>query len=158
MAVDLEAMSPADAEFARRHLRIEPRRFNVVISKAAKSRDEPKMSTPELEFMKRARCAVAKGNLFAVEYQPPPFELEGNTTYRADFRLWLSDSTSICVETKARWMHSENVTRMKLRQCSDRYPEHTWWLARWDKRLPWRVVEVSAGVIRRKAVVVPWLS
>ena len=38
-------------------------------------------------------------------------------------------------------MVSESLTRMKLRQCSERWPSVTWWLARWSPRLPWKVQE-----------------
>jgi hypothetical protein len=164
-----DKLSPADAEFARRHLpgieRLnllalksdDPAIVANVLGSRAKPRGEP--SEPERKFEKLAYAALLTGHLIEVTAQPGiPFQLDGKTEYYPDFKLECADGTLIYVETKARWMHSENLTRLKLRQCSTRYPQHTWWLARWSKNLPWVVQEVSAGVIRRKALVVPWLN
>jgi hypothetical protein len=116
-------------------------------------------SEPEREFLERACAAKALNFLLEVQYQPsPPFRLEGNTDYEPDFFLETFKGIGIYVETKGRRMTSERLTRMKLRQCSERWPEYTWWLARWHPKLPWKVQVVEGGVIRRKAIVVEWLN
>jgi hypothetical protein len=113
-------------------------------------------SEPEKEFHARA---LAYGLFQAVNYQPPnPFLLEGNTSYQPDFSLRMPCGLWIIVETKGRKVRGEGETRLKLRQCSERYPGNVWWLARWHPRQPWRVQEVVNGVIKRKPIEVAWLN
>lgn len=150
--IDYPAMPPADAEFARRHLRLTEHRP----PKGWVTEGRPKLSEPERRFSLAVVAPCRAGLISQVVYQPPGFELDGNTTYQPDFLLIMPDYRKIYVETKGRRMTSESLTRMKLRQCSERYPEHAWWLARWAPRLPWKVQAVERGVIR-KALHVEWL-
>lgn len=163
MAIDLEAMSPADASFAAQIFRIPAERLKPsgnTFAIQAEDRTRPKsQSKPEEEFYVQAIAARHTRLLIDIRYQPkPPFALDGNTEYSPDFELTRPDRTLIYVETKGRRMTSESLTRMKLRQCSERWPDLTWWLARWHPKLPWKVQEVVGGVIRRKPIQVDWLK
>lgn len=166
--IDLEAMSPADAAFVRRHFSAEIGKPGTIgghvdAQLIAEGRDyygrtipKPKgPSEPEREFLKALPSA---NELMSYTHQPTPLPLDGNTTYQPDFMLSCWDGRIIYVETKGRRMTSESLTRMKLRQCSQKWPNLTWWLARWSPRLPWKVQEVKGGVISRKLIVVEWLT
>jgi hypothetical protein len=149
--IDLASMKPEDRAIAIAYL-------GCVEEPASKPKPRG-ASEPEKEFMEQAKAAQAMGLLIDAQPQPKPaFELDGSTRYQPDFWLLTPWGESVLVETKGRRMTSESLTRMKLRQCSERYPENIWWLARWHPKLPWRVQEVAGGVVRRKPISVEWLN
>jgi hypothetical protein len=174
VAIAYDKMKKSDAEFAKKHFRCVEKvkeavsaghhvkatvqfypNGDIVPVPAAKPSKPRGPSEPEKEFHARA---LAYRLFQAVNYQPNPFLLEGNTSYQPDFNLLMQCGLWIIVETKGRKVRGEGETRLKLRQCSERYPDNVWWLARWHPRLPWKVQEVVNGVIKRKPIVVDWLN
>ena len=156
MAIDYAALEPETQAFLRSIFR-QPQVGPKLEKPKPRGPSEEKMTRPEDSFMRIALLAEAAGHLKEFKYHPDPYEILG-VLYFPDFELVASSGGKIVVETKGKRMVGDQVRTNKLRQCSQKWPEHRWWLARWSPKLPWRVQEIVGGVIRRKAVQVEWLS
>ena len=158
MAIDLDRMNQADAEWATRNL---PalcgyQRVGECAEKSKpkqQGRDENKTEAnfgDHLDSMERAEKIIVGKRCIRV------FKLAGNTTYLPDFAVVDNNGTRTYIEIKG-FMRDDAAVKLKV--AARLYPEYRWLLVKRGSTGQWKPYEVTVEKgIARKPCNVEWIN